>query len=132
VRVEDLLDEARAGLRRLGPRETWQAMQADEVIVVDIREQVALARDGCVPGAIPIPRNVLEWRAAPQSQWRDDRISDPDRVLVLMCNEGYQSSLAAATLQRLGLPNATDMTGGFKAWLAEGLPVDRPSGARPE
>ena len=69
-----------------------------------------------------IPRNVLEWRADPNSEWRDPELSEPERQVILMCNEGYQSSLAAATLKRLGL-TATDLVGGFQAWRAEGLAV---------
>jgi rhodanese-related sulfurtransferase len=124
VRVEDLLDEARAGLERLTPAEALEAMRRGEAVVVDIREQERRDRDGRVPGAVEIDRNVLEWRCAPESEWRDERVSDRARVLVLMCNEGYQSSLAAASLQRLGLPRATDMDGGFQRWLADGLPVE--------
>jgi rhodanese-related sulfurtransferase len=67
---------------------------------------------------------VLEWRCAPESEWRDERVSDPSILIVLMCSEGYQSSLAAATLRRLGLARATDMDGGFQAWRAAGLPVE--------
>jgi rhodanese-related sulfurtransferase len=95
--------------------------------VVDIREEERRERDGRVPGAVEIDRNVLEWRCAPESEWRDVRISDPDRIVVLMCNEGYQSSLAAANLRRLGLVRATDMEGGFQAWRAAGLAIDRAS-----
>jgi rhodanese-related sulfurtransferase len=76
-----------------------------------------------VPGAVFIPRNVLEWRCDPRSEHRDERVSDPGRPLIVMCNEGYQSSLAAATLRELGLERATDMEGGFQAWRASGLPV---------
>jgi rhodanese-related sulfurtransferase len=78
-----------------------------------------------VPGAVEIDRNVLEWRCAPESQWRDERVSDPGKLLIVMCDEGYQSSLAAATLQRLGLRRATDIDGGFQRWVADGLPVER-------
>jgi rhodanese-related sulfurtransferase len=92
---------------------------------VDIREEERRARDGRVAGAVEIARNVLEWRCAPDCEWRDERVADPSRRVILMCNEGYQSSLAAATLQQLGLSLATDMVGGFQAWRAAGLPVDR-------
>jgi rhodanese-related sulfurtransferase len=125
VKVERLLEEARAGLRRLTPEQALEAMQSGDAVVVDIREQERRARDGRVPGAVEIDRNVLEWRCAPESGWRDERVSDPARRVVVMCNEGYQSSLAAATLQRLGLPLATDIDGGFQRWAADGLPVER-------
>lgn len=125
MRVEDLLDEARSGLERLTPAQTLERMRSGEAVVVDIREEERRARDGRVPGAVEIDRNVLEWRCAPASEWRDERVSDPQRTLVVMCNQGYQSSLAAATLQRLGLPRATDMDGGFARWRADGLPVEQ-------
>ena len=122
MRIEDLLDQARAGLGRLSPAEALAAAERGAVLV-DIREDHQRERDGLVPGAVVVPRNVLEWRCAPESQWRDERVSDPDRVLVLICHEGYQSSLAAATLQQLGLPLATDVDGGFLAWREAGLPT---------
>jgi rhodanese-related sulfurtransferase len=124
VNVEQLLREARAGLERLSPEETLAAVRQLGAVVVDIREEAERAREGSVPGAVPIPRNALEWRCAPGSEWRDQRVSDPSTLVVLMCNEGYQSSLAAATLQRLGLVRATDMDGGFQAWRAAGLPLE--------
>jgi rhodanese-related sulfurtransferase len=92
-------------------------------VLVDIRSEPQRARDGVVPGSVFVARNVLEWRADPASRWRDPRIADPSREVVVMCDEGYQSSLAAATLQQLGLRRATDLVGGFQAWRAAGLPV---------
>jgi rhodanese-related sulfurtransferase len=121
--IDKLLEEARSGLDRLSPAQALAAA-GDGAVLVDIRDSEHRERDGCLPGAVVIERSVLEWRCAPDSQWRDERVSDPERVVVLVCNEGYQSSLAAATLQRLGLPRATDMDGGFEAWRAAGLPVD--------
>src|SRR3954447_17192889 len=99
-------------------------MRSGQAVVVDIREEERRERDGRVPGAVEIDRNVLEWRCAPDSQWRDERVSGADQVVIVMCNEGYQSSLAAANLQRLGLQRATDIDGGFQAWIAAGLPVE--------
>jgi rhodanese-related sulfurtransferase len=90
---------------------------------VDIRSDHQRERDGVVPGAIHHPRNVLEWRADPASDARDPRIADYDAHVIVMCDAGYQSSLAAATLQTLGLRRATDLDGGFQAWRAAGLPV---------
>ena len=124
MRIDELLAEARSGLVRVSPADALAALQSGEAVVVDIREEDKRRRDGRVPGAVEIDRNVLEWRCDPQSEWRDERVSDPSRPLVVMCNEGYQSSLAAATLQRLGLPKATDLEGGFQAWIAAGLPVE--------
>jgi rhodanese-related sulfurtransferase len=122
VRIEELLEQSRAGLGRLSPAEALAAA-GQGAVLVDIREDHQRERDGLVPGAVVVPRNVLEWRCAPESEWRDDRLSNPARVLVLICHEGYQSSLAAATLQQLGLPLATDVDGGFLAWRDEGLPT---------
>jgi rhodanese-related sulfurtransferase len=124
LKVADLLDEARANLERLTPAQARTAAERGDAVVVDIREEERRARDGRVPGAVEIARNVLEWRCSPESEWRDERVCDPERIVVVMCNEGYQSSLAAATLQRLGLERATDMDGGFQRWRADGLPVE--------
>jgi rhodanese-related sulfurtransferase len=126
--VDDLLAEARARLERLDPRAASDAM-ADGAVLVDIRTYPQRAADGVVPGSIHIHRNVLEWRCDPRSDYRDERVSDRSVRVVLMCNEGYQSSLAAAVLQELGLKDATDLDGGFQAWRAAGLPVaPAPSG----
>ena len=85
-----------------------------------------------VPGAVFIPRNVLEWRCDPTSPWREEKVSDPDRELILFCDAGYQSSLAAATLQELGLRRATDLVGGFRAWQDAGLPVESARAEQPQ
>jgi rhodanese-related sulfurtransferase len=123
--VDDLLAEAREGLDRLEPPEAASAVAAG-ALLVDIRSDAERERDGLVPGALFVPRNVLEWRCDPASDHRDERLCDSDRRLIVMCDGGYQSSLAAANLQRLGLVDATDLAGGFQAWRAAGLPVDRP------
>lgn len=120
--VDDLLDEARSTLERLHPREAVAAMAAGAVLV-DIRSDEQRAADGLVPGAVSIARNVLEWRCDPVSRWRDPAVSDPGGHVVLLCHEGYQSSLAAATLQALGLPRATDVIGGFRSWREAGMPM---------
>jgi rhodanese-related sulfurtransferase len=124
--VEDMLAEARAELRRLEPAEASSAL-ASGALLVDIRAESQRERDGVVPEALFIPRNVLEWRCDPRSRWRDERASDPGRRLIVMCDEGFASSLAAATLRQLGLEHATDVVGGFQAWRAAGLPVEAPS-----
>lgn len=124
MKVEELLAEARDGLARLTPADAFEAVQRGDAVIVDIREEERRVRDGRVAGAVEIERNVLEWRCAPESDWRDERVSDRARLVVVMCNEGYQSSLAAATLRRLGLERATDMDGGFERWVADGLPVE--------
>jgi rhodanese-related sulfurtransferase len=119
--VEQLLAEARSQLTRLSPTEA-HAAATHGAILVDIRADSQRERDGLLPGARFIPRNVLEWRLDPASSYRDDDCARLDRRLILICNEGYQSSLAAATLTRFGL-DVTDVVGGFQAWRASGLPV---------
>src|SRR6185436_20687395 len=114
--ADELLEEARRGLRRLAPADAG-------AVLVDIRSELQRERDGVVPGSVFFPRNVLEWRCDPASPYRDERVSDASRTLIVMCDEGYQSSLAAANLRRLGFDDATDLDGGFRAWLAAGLPV---------
>jgi rhodanese-related sulfurtransferase len=126
--IADLLATARARLRRLSPAEAAGAARADTgaAILVDIRSDLQRRADGVIPGAIWHPRNVLEWRVDPTSSHADPRLSaDLSALLVIVCDEGYQSSLAAATLQDLGFANATDLIGGFQAWRAAGLPVER-------
>jgi rhodanese-related sulfurtransferase len=123
MNVDQLLARARARLDRVGPEEARAAMD-DGAVLVDIRPDSQRAEDGVVPGAVFIPRNVLEWRCDPVSPYRDERVSDPGHRLIVMCNEGYQSSLAAVALQELGHERATDLAGGFQAWRAAGLPVE--------
>jgi rhodanese-related sulfurtransferase len=128
--IEELLSEARGRLRRLEPAEA-SAARSEGALLIDIRSEAQRAREGVVPGALFFPRNVLEWRCDPSSPSHDPRIG-LERRLIVMCNEGYQSSLAAATLQELGFEQATDLAGGFQAWRAAGLPVRRqPDGAGP-
>jgi rhodanese-related sulfurtransferase len=120
--VDDLLARARARLVRVDPAQARDAM-GDGAVLVDIRAESQRARDGVVPGSVFVARNVLEWRCDPQGAHRDPRVADPDRRVIVMCDEGFQSSLAAATLQELGHVRATDLVGGFQAWRAAGLPV---------
>jgi rhodanese-related sulfurtransferase len=121
VSLDALLSGARTGLRRLDPAATARA-QAGGAILVDIRPHAFRAADGEIPGALVVERNVLAWRLAPDSPWRLPQ-AGPDTVLVVVCNEGYASSLAADALRRLGLRAATDLAGGFRAWAAAGLPT---------
>jgi len=123
--IDDLLATARSRLTRLGPHEA-HAAQAAGALLVDTRTEAHRARDGVIPGAIHHSRTVLEWRADPSCEACDPELAgDLDRVVVIVCSEGYSSSLAAATLQDLGFARATDLDGGFEAWLAAGLPVER-------
>jgi rhodanese-related sulfurtransferase len=124
--IHDLLAAARARLERLEPAEALAAMRAGAVIV-DIRSEIERERDGVIPGALFHPRNVVEWRADPASGHSDPALADPDRQVIVVCSEGYQSSLVAATLQELGFARATDLAGGFAAWRAAGLPVSPPA-----
>jgi len=119
--IDDLLEDARAGLDRVSP-EAAAAAARDGALLVDIRPVTLREADGEIPGALVIDRNVLEWRLAPASDHRIPEVSD-DKVVIIVCDEGYASSLAAATLQELGLSRATDLIGGFQAWKQRGLPV---------
>jgi rhodanese-related sulfurtransferase len=119
--IDDLLAHARSGLQRVSPEEADAAARAG-ALLVDIRPVGLRAADGEIPGALVIDRNVLEWRLAPQSEHRIPQVR-ADKLVIIVCDEGYASSLAAATLQELGLPHATDLIGGFQAWRQRGLPV---------
>ena len=121
--VGELLSEARAELARISPAEASAAAQAGAALV-DIRSEKQISADGAIPGAVHVPRNVLEWRLDPECEHRDPLLARRDRRVVIICHEGFQSSLAAATLVRFGL-DATDVVGGFQAWRAAGLPVTR-------
>ena len=124
--IDELLAQARATLPdRPSPAEALQA-QAGGALLIDIRGDNQRREDGLIPGAIVLARNCLEWRCDPASKWRHPAITRRDLRIILICNQGYQSSLAAATLQQLGLIHATDLDGGFTAWAAVGLPVTRP------
>jgi rhodanese-related sulfurtransferase len=114
--ISRLLAECRAGLDRVAPADL-AAVRAEGALVVDIRPAEQRERDGELPDAVVIDRNVLEWRLDPTSPDRLSIAGDPGRRVVLVCNEGYSSSLAAHTLQMLGLVNATDLVGGYQAWM---------------
>lgn len=93
--------------------------------LIDIRSDSQIARDGTIAGALVIPRNVLEWRLDPASEHRHTNAPQLGDQVILLCNEGYQSSLAAATLQQLGFARATDVEGGFQAWRTAALPIEQ-------
>jgi len=126
-RIDELLAATRRGLRRVGPGEA-AALAAASGILVDIRPIGQRVADGEIPGATVIERNVLEWRLDPTSAARLPEVDESyySRPVVVVCDEGYASSFAAASLQSLGLSGATDLAGGFQAWAAAGLPVTRP------
>jgi len=119
--IHDVLFEARSGLKRLTPQEAYDAQRAGAVLV-DVRPQASREAEGELPGAVVIERTVLEWRLDPACEARLP-LASYDLHVVIVCNEGYSSSLAAATLQQLGIHRATDMEGGYRAWKAAGLPT---------
>jgi rhodanese-related sulfurtransferase len=120
--VEDLLAETQAEIARLTPAEARVAAAAGDLLV-DIRPVEQRRRDGLVPDAAIVERNVLEWRLDPGGEHRNPTLARLDRRIILICDEGYQSSLAAATLLRFGL-DAGDVIGGVQAWRAAGLPLE--------
>ncbi len=110
-----MLAEARADLDRVPPTELVRELAAG-ALVVDIRPVDQRQRDGELPEAVVVDRNVLEWRLDPASPHRLDQVDGYEQRIVVVCNEGFSSSLAAATLRLLGLSRATDLVGGFQAW----------------
>lgn len=120
--IDQLLDQARARLERLDPDQA-AAELGDGGLLIDIRPAAQRQQEGQIPQAIIVERNVLEWRLDPTSPHRLAQVRGYDQPIVILCSEGYTSSLAAAVLQDLGLHRATDLVGGFKAWARAGLPV---------
>jgi rhodanese-related sulfurtransferase len=125
--IDDMLAASRARLRRLRPAEAAAAAAAGRARLVDIRPHFQRQADGEIPGAIVIERVHLEWRLDPTSTGRIPEAADHDIDWIVICDEGYSSSLAAASLQALGLSRATDVVGGFRAWRRAGLPVTHPA-----
>lgn len=111
--IDQYLADVRAKLNRVAP-EDFEAVVDAGAFVVDIRPSDAREREGELPGAVVVERNVLEWRLSPLSDAQEYDL-DASSHVIIVCREGYQSSLAAATLQELGLPNATDLIGGYQA-----------------
>ncbi|MFJ8385949.1 rhodanese-like domain-containing protein [Streptomyces sp. NPDC094438] len=126
VGIDEFLDRVRADLNRVTATEAF-AEAAEGALLVDIRYAALRDRDGLIPGALVVERNELEWRLDPQGSHRAAEATSHDLRVVVICNEGYASSLAAVSLRRLGLHRATDLIGGFQAWRAEGLPVTAPA-----
>jgi rhodanese-related sulfurtransferase len=117
--LEELLREARATIERLEPAEAWAAAY-DGALIVDTRVDRAA---GVVPGSLHLPLSVLQWRVDPDSSWRNPHVGGLETRLILICDHGESSSLAAASLRELGFTQVGDVVGGFEAWLAAGLPV---------
>ncbi|MFC0543878.1 rhodanese-like domain-containing protein [Kutzneria chonburiensis] len=127
MNVDEYLDQARAELDRVDPVEA-KRLQDEGALLVDIRPIANRAEEGEIPGSVPVERIHLEWRLDPRSEHRLAELDGATKVIVL-CNEGYASSLAARDLHRLGLTSATDLVGGFRGWAKAGLPVV--TGGRP-
>ena len=123
--IDRILTDARAGLERVEATDLDAEMAAG-ALVVDTRPVEQRERDGGLPGAVVVDRNVLEWRLDPTSPDRLPEATDVGRRVIVVCNEGYSSSLAAATLQQLGLHRATDLAGGYQAWLLAGNEPEPP------
>jgi rhodanese-related sulfurtransferase len=119
--IDEVLADARIRLHRLSPQQT-EAASRQGAVLVDIRPAAQRAAEGEIPGALIVERNVLEWRFDPACEARLP-IARYDLQVIVVCSEGYTSSLAAAALQDLGLTRATDLAGGFQAWAASGRPV---------
>ena len=120
--IDDMLEAARRNLVRLTPEQAF-AEQAEGAVVVDTRTLEQRRRGGDIPNALVVDRTVLEWRLDPTSPNRIPQAVDHAVRVIVICAEGYSSSLAAASLQGVGLFKATDVIGGFRAWHAFGLPV---------
>jgi rhodanese-related sulfurtransferase len=121
--INQLLASARHGMQRLEPPDAARAM-AGGALLIDTRCAEALRRDGSIPGATHVPLSVLYWRLDPTSPHRDPVLATPERQVILLCADGFSSSLAAATLRQLGFTAATDVVGGFSGWRSAGLPIE--------
>jgi rhodanese-related sulfurtransferase len=122
--IDEILAAARDRLERLTPRQAYEELRGG-ALLVDIRPAAQRAAEGEAPGAQVIERNVLEWRLDPASDARLPQVNEYGLRVIIICSEGYTSSLAAAALHDLGQTRATDVIGGFQAWSAAGLPTVR-------
>ena len=120
--LDQLLEAAQARIHRLEPADAFAATKRG-ALLIDIRSDVDRERDGIVPGSLHIPRTVLEWRLDPDSSWRNPHVGALDGQILLLCDHGCSSALAAATLVDLGFERAGDVIGGFVAWREAGLPT---------
>jgi rhodanese-related sulfurtransferase len=121
--VNQLLDACRARIDRLGPAAT-QAAGAAGALVIDTRCVEQRQQTGIIPGSVHVPLSVLYWRLDPASGFEAPDLADTERQVILVCADGYSSSVAAATLRDLGFARAGDLDGGFTAWQAAGLPIE--------
>ncbi|MFD5418142.1 rhodanese-like domain-containing protein [Streptomyces sp. NPDC127069] len=123
VGIDELLERVRATYTRVDAGSAYEEWRGGDALLVDIRYQALRERDGVIPGAVVVERNELEWRLDPLGSHRLPEAVSHDVRVVVICNEGYASSLAAASLHALGLRRATDLTGGYQAWRSAGLPT---------
>jgi rhodanese-related sulfurtransferase len=119
--IDDLLREARGQIDRVAPEEAAREAESGAVLV-DTRCSDDREREGTIPGSVHVPRSLLEWRADPSCDHSDGRIANLEARLIIVCNDGYSSSLAAANLRRLGFTRVADLVGGYRGWVAAGLP----------
>ncbi len=124
VTIDEMLVAARERIIRTTPAETQSELEAG-AIVIDLRCDSDRSA-GVIPGSIPIVRSVLEWRCDPTSEWSEPRVARPEGRVVLVCQDGFSSSLAADSLRQLGFERVGDLIGGMRAWQAAGLPVVPP------
>jgi rhodanese-related sulfurtransferase len=120
--LDELLEAASARIERLEPVQVLSELEQGACLV-DLRSEAARQRDGVVPGALHVPRTVLEWRLAPESPWRNPHVGGVETRIVLLCDHGCSSVLAAASLVELGFERVADIVGGFEAWRDAGLPT---------
>jgi rhodanese-related sulfurtransferase len=121
--IDELLAEARSRLDRVSAEQAY-AEQQDGALLIDTRTYEQRRESGTVPGAIVLDRTIFEWRLDPASPHHLPEIRDHDARIIVLCRQGYSSSLAAATLQELGLRRSTDVVGGVEAWIEAGLPIE--------
>jgi rhodanese-related sulfurtransferase len=121
--IDEILDRARRRIMRYSPQDAWDAV-TNGAVLIDTRSDIDVRTEGRIPHSVYHHRNVLEWRCDPASSHADPRIADLDKCVIIMCNDGYSSILAAASLADLGFRRPGDLIGGFRAWKAAGLPVD--------
>ena len=129
--IDELLEAARARLDRLDPLAAREAA-ASGALIIDTRCAEARDASGVIPGSVHVPLSVLYWRLDRTSGHADERLADRERQIILVCADGYSSSLAAATLRDLGFSRATDLAGGFNGWVAAGMPVERRRSSQPK
>jgi rhodanese-related sulfurtransferase len=128
--ADELVARARRRISRVKPADL-EALATAGGLIVDIRPVAQRAEEGELPGAVVIERNVLEWRLDPTGEHRISEVTGYDQPVVVVCSEGYASSLAADTVRALGYRNAADLIGGYRAWLAWRDTAERASGGDP-